>query len=142
MGPISPYTYDRLDTIEYVIEAIPPSGSGLQTAWIGSDGAGGFTNYLSLAEAQQSPFQYTFPIADIIEITRFIRTNTLNPLKPTATTPGIDCEIQHPLHHNRYPTICGCHAPLSVAQTNEQNYITLTNPPGLNRFFAVQPLWP
>ena len=28
------------------------------------------------------------------------------------------------------------------AQTNEQNYITLTNPPGLNRYFAIEPLWP
>ena len=145
MGPISPYTYDRLDTIEYVIEAIPPSGSGLQTAWIGSDGAGGFSNYLSLAEAQQSPFQYTFPIADIIEITRFIRTNTLIRLETDGNDtqdPIVNFSIRSTTNLLMPTHLWDDIDPQSVTRTNEQNYITLTNPPGSNRFFAVEPLWP
>lgn len=145
MGPIPAYTYDRLDTIEYVIEAVPPSGSSLATAWLGSDGQGGCTNYESLTTAQQYPFQYTFPIADPIEITRMTRTNNLVVLE----TDGND--VLDPIIHfgirSTTNLLLPTHlwddmVPQSIAQTNEQNYITLTNPPGLNRYFAIEPLWP
>lgn len=144
MGPVTPYTYDRLDTIEYVIEAIP-NNPAFTTAWLGSDGVGGSTNFASLAEAQEHPFRYTFPIADLIEITKFTRTNTLIRLE----TDGND--TQDPIYNFRIrsttnllvPThLWDAIVPQSTTRTNEQNYITLTNPPGSNRFFAIQPLWP
>lgn len=145
MGPIMAYTYDRLDTIEYVIEAIPPTGSGLQTAWLGSDGQGGSSNFISLGEAQASPFQYTFPIADVFEITRFTHSNNVLRLE----TDGNDTEDPIVTFAIRATTnivtplqLWDTLWPQSVTRTNEQNYITLTNPPGSNRFFAVQPLWP
>ena len=30
----------------------------------------------------------------------------------------------------------------SNSRTNEQNYLSLSNPPGFQRYYAVEPLWP
>lgn len=144
MGPVIPYTYDRLDTIEYVIEAIP-NNPAFTTAWLGSDGAGGCTAFASLVEAQQSPFHYTFPIADLIEITKITRTNTLLRLETDGNDtldPIVNFNIRSTTNVLVPTHLWDAIAPQSNARTNEQNYITLTNPPGPNRFFSVQPLWP
>ncbi|MDD2239659.1 MAG: lamin tail domain-containing protein [Kiritimatiellae bacterium] len=144
MGPVIPYTYDRLDTIEYVIEAIP-NNPAFTTAWLGSDGAGGGTAFASLVEAQQQPFQYTFPIADLIEITKITRTNTLLRLETDGNDtldPIVNFNIRSTTNVLVPTHLWDAIAPQFIARTNEQNYITLTNPPGPNRFFSVQPLWP
>ena len=141
---ITNYTYDRLDTIEYVIEAIPNSPS-LSTAWLGSDGDGSSTAYASLEEAQLYPFRYTFPIADPIEITGYgVSTNLIS-----LVTDGNDA-LDPIIHFNvRFTTNLLTpvadwvpYVPQAIARTNEQNYLTVTNPGGLKQFFAVQPLWP
>ena len=144
MGPITNYAYDRLDTIEYVIEAVP-NQSGLGTAWLGSDGAGSSTAYASLDEAKANPFQYTFPIADVIEIYKFTRTNNLILLETDGNDPQdpiasfnvrFTTNLALPIHQwDTLPIV-------SVTRTNELNYFSVTNPPITRRFLAVQPLWP
>lgn len=144
---ITNYTYDRLDTLEYVVEAIP-NKSGWTTAFLGSDGAGSSTNYATLAEAQEHPFEYTFPIADDIVITKF--TMALSNTVLRFETDGND--TLDPIDHFnvRYATnllaprdAWGTLVVQSIALTNEQNYITavrLTN--SVKYFYAIEPLWP
>jgi len=142
---IPAYAYDRLDTIEYVIEAIP-NDAGLSTAYLGRDGLGSSTPYETLEEAKLYPFQYTFPIADIFEITKFtIVSNTILRLETDGNDtldPIVNFNIRvtsnllistenwEPIHAQ------------SVSRTNEQNYLDFTNPPGIKNFFALEPLWP
>lgn len=143
---IPAYAYDRLDTLEYVIEAIPPGGSGLATAYLGRDGQGSSTAYTNLATAQLYPFQYTFPIADVFEITKFtIVSNTILRLE----TDGND--TQDPIQNFRVlfttnlltpPVLWNAMTPQSNSRTNEQNYLGLTNPPGIQNYFSIEPLWP
>jgi len=140
------YTYSRLDTIEYVIEA-NPNQAGLATVYLGRDTLGtSSTPYETLEAAQEFPFQYTFPIADIIEIIAYSRpTNTLSQL----VTDGNDTEDPINNFQIRYttnlliPTEDWGFLPIQAnARTNEQNYLDFTNPPGIKNFFAVEPLWP
>ena len=141
---IPAYAYKRLDTLEYVIEAIPNKVT-LSTAYLGTDGSGSSMVYDSLDQAKLHPFRYTFPIADPIEITRIAVSNAVVRL----VTDGND--TQDPIVTFRIrsttnlllPTSDWTTLPIqSMTRTNEQNYFTLTNPPGPRRFFAVQPLWP
>lgn len=146
MGPIASYTYDRLDTIEYVIEAIPPSGSSLGTAWLGSDGLGSSSAaYQSFEQATNYPFRYVFPIADVIEITKFVYSNTMLRLETYGNDP-LDPIVNFNVRSTTnllVPTADWTALPIqSLARTNEQNYFTLTNPVSLKRYFAVEPLWP
>lgn len=145
MGPINAYAYDRLDTIEYVIEAIPPAGSFQGTNWLGSDGLGSSAAYSSFEQATNYPFRYTFPIADVIEITKFTRTNALLRIETDGNDPldpifnfNVRVTTNLTMPTWQWDVI----VPQAAPRTNEQNYITLTNPPGSNRFFAIQPLWP
>lgn len=145
MGPVNAYVYDRLDTIEYVIEAIPSGSSSQGTAWLGSDGLGSSTPYATFAEATNFPFRYTFPIADVIEITKLTRTNTLLRIETDGNDPldpifnfNVRVTTNLVIPTWQWDVI----VPQAVSRTNEQNYITLTNPAGSNRFFAIQPLWP
>lgn len=144
MGPITNYTFDRLDTIEYVIEAVPNNPS-LATAWLGSDGLGSSTAYTNLATAKLYPFRYTFPIADPIEIIRYTVSNTVIRL----VTDGNDTQDPIENFNVRYttnllvpPSGWSTLPILSLTRTNEQNYFTVTNPAALKRFLAVEPLWP
>ena len=141
---IPAYAYQRLDILEYVIEAIPNKVT-LSTAYLGTDGSGSSMVYDSLDQAKLHPFRYTFPIADPIEITRIAVSNAVVRL----VTDGND--TQDPIVNFRVrsttnlllPTSDWTTLPIqSMTRTNEQNYFTLTNPPGPRRFFAVQPLWP
>jgi len=142
---IPPYTYDRLDTIEYVIEA-DPNDAGLATAYLGSDGLGSSTPYETLVEAQEYPFLYTFPIADPIEIIAFsVTTNATSQLVTVGNDtldPIVNFNIQVTtnllLPTPQWDTL----VPQSTTRTNEQNYFTFTNPAGRQNFFAVEPLWP
>ena len=145
MGPITNYTYDRLDVLEYVIEAIP-NDPLLATAWLGSDGNGSSTAYATLEEAKQYPFRYTFPIVDPIEITKFvIVSNTVlrfetdgNDTRDPIVTFSIRSTTNLLL-----PVAAWESLPVqSNSRTNEQNYLSLSNPPGFQRYFAVEPLWP
>ena len=145
MGPITNYTYKRLDVLEYVIEAIPNDPS-LATAWLGSDGNGSSTAYATLEEAQQYPFRYTFPIVDPIEITRFVVvSNTVLRFE----TDGND--TRDPIVTFSIRSTTNLLLPLAAwdslpvqsnSRTNEMNYLSLSNPPGFQRYFAVEPLWP
>ena len=145
MGFITNYTYDRLDTFEYVIEAIPPAGSGQGTAWLGSDGMGASTAYETFEQATNFPFRYTFPIADVIEITKFTREATVLRMETDGNDP-LDPIVNFYVRVTTNLTIPTWQwdviVPQAVSLTNEQNYLTLTNPVGTNRFFAIQPLWP
>ena len=145
MGPITNYTYDRLDVLEYVIEAIP-NDPGLSTAWLGSDGNGSSAAYETLEEAKQYPFRYTFPIVDPIEITRF--TIVFNAVLRFETDGN---DTRDPINTFRIRATTNLLLPLetwenlpveSNSRTNEQNYLSLSNPPGFQRYFAVEPLWP
>ena len=145
MVAIPAYSYHRLDTLEYVIEAIPPDGAGLDTAYLGSDGSGSSTAYETLAEAQQYPFRYTFPIADQIEITKFSLTNNQVYFETDGNDPQdpiVTFKVRSTTNLMTPTAAWGTIEPQSVARTNEQNYIIITNPAGMNRFFAIEPLWP
>lgn len=145
MGPITNYTYKRLDVLEYVIEAIPNDPS-LATAWLGSDGNGSSAAYETLEEAKLYPFRYTFPIVDPIEITRFtIVSNAVLRFE----TDGND--TRDPIVTFSIRSTTNLLLPLAAwdslpvqsnSRTNEQNYLSLSNPPGFQRYFAVEPLWP
>ncbi|HPC19384.1 MAG TPA: lamin tail domain-containing protein [Kiritimatiellia bacterium] len=67
---ISAHTYERLVTLEYVIEVIP-NKAGVLNVYLGSDSGGEniSTIYTNLTEAKSSPFTYRIPIADVITIT-------------------------------------------------------------------------
>ena len=144
MAAIAPYSYDRKDVMEYVIEAIPNNPS-LATAWLGSNGEGSSAAYESLEEAKLYPFRYTFPISDPIEITKITISNTLVRLETYGNDtldPIVNFNIRFATNLLiptwEWPFI----EPLFVSQTNEQNYFTFTNPPGGRNFFAIEPLWP
>ena len=145
LAPIPAYTYHRLDTLEYVIEVPPYSGSGYDTAYLGVDIDGVSAAYETLDEAKLYPFRYTFPIGDTIEITRMAYTPT-NMLFETDGNDTID-----PINNFRIRSTTSLTNPPANwdiipthtnARTNEQNYITIPRPAGPNRFFAVEPLWP
>jgi len=138
------YTYERLDTIEYVIEA-DPNDAGLATAFLGSDGIGSSTQFETLEQAQEFPFTYTFPIADSFIITSFTVDDTIlrletdgnDSLDPIVTfNIRVTTNLLLPTH------TWGTTDIQSVTRTNEQNYFTFTNPAGIKNFFAVEPLWP
>jgi len=138
------YTYNRLDTIEYVIEA-NPNEAGLATAYLGSDGLGSSTPYETLEEAQDYPFRYTFPIADPIIITAFAVSNTLLHLETDGNDtldPIVNFNIRVSTNLLLPTHTWGTVNIQSVSRTNEQNYFTFTNPAGIKNFFAVEPLWP
>ena len=141
---ITNYTYERLDTIEYVIEAVP-NKSGYATTFLGSDGSGSSIPYTNLVEAQQHPFEYTFPIADPIVITYFSLSNTTVHIE-TDGNDTLDPIVNFRVRSTTnllIPTYSWVtNAVQSMTRTNEQNYFTLTNPPGTRRFFAIQLLWP
>lgn len=144
MGPITNYTFDRLDTIEYVIEAVPNNPS-LATAWLGSDGLGSSTAYASLEQAQLYPFRYTFPIADPIEIIRYTVSNTVIRLVTDGNDtqdPIVNFNVRYTTNLLVPPSGWSTLPILSLTRTNEQNYFTVTNPAALKRFLAVEPLWP
>lgn len=67
---IPDHTYQRLQTLQYVIE-VNPNKSGVLKAYLGSDGGGSnvSTIYTNLAAAQASPFTYAIPIADVFYVT-------------------------------------------------------------------------
>ena len=66
--PISPYTYHRRDTMEYVIEA---SAAGYSDTFLGTEDGTTSVAYETLDEAKQHPFVHYFPVADVIVITNF-----------------------------------------------------------------------
>ena len=66
--PISPYTYHRRDTMEYVIEA---SAAGYSDTFLGTEDGTTSVAYETLDEAKQHPFTHYFPVADVIVITNF-----------------------------------------------------------------------
>lgn len=145
MVAIPSYTYQRHDTIEYVIEAIPPTNSGYATAYLGSDGAGSSRAYETLEEAKLYPFRYTFPIADQFLITSFVVSNAQILLQTVGNDP-LDPIVHFNIRSTTNQLIptgaWGIIEPQAVTRTNEQNYITFERPLEPNRFFAVQPLWP
>ena len=145
MAPIPAYTYHRLDTLEYVIEVPPYSGSGYDTAYLGVDIDGVSAAYETLEEAKLYPFRYTFPIGDTIEITRMAYTPT-NMLFETDGNDTIDPILRFQIRSTTSLTNPTADwdiiSTLTNARTNEQNYITIPRPAGPNRFFAVEPLWP
>lgn len=142
---IPTYAYDRLDILEYVIEAIPNNPS-LSTAYLGSDGSGSSTAYDSLEQAKLYPFRYTFPIADPIQITKMtIISNTVLRLETDGNDtldPIVNFRVRYTTNLVLPPMSWNTLIPQSITRTNEQNYFTLTNPAGIKNFFAVQPLWP
>ena len=144
---IPSYTFDRLDTIEYVIEAIPNNPS-LATAWLGSNDEGSSLAYASLAEAELHPFQYTFPIADPIEITKLTMslTNTVLRLETDGNDtldPIVNFKVRYTTNMLLPATSWSTVTVQSITRTNEQNYFNATRPTnGTKNFFAVQPLWP
>ena len=144
---IPSYTFDRLDTIEYVIEAIPNNPS-LATAWLGSDGDSSSAIYTSLAEAELYPFRYTFPIADPIAITKLTMslTNTVLRLETDGNDtldPIVNFNVRYSTNMLQPPSTWSTVAVQSITRTNEQNYFDATRPTnGTKNFFAVQPLWP
>ncbi len=72
-GRVLPHTYQRRDTLQYVLE-VTPNKSGVLTSYLGSDAGGNnlSTVYTNLAAAQASPFTYEVPIADVIIITNIL----------------------------------------------------------------------
>ena len=72
---ISERTYDRLQTMEYVIEVGPtgPIATNYANVWLGTDSTGATIAYDSFEAAAKSPFEHTFTIAQRIEITDFER---------------------------------------------------------------------
>ncbi|MDR0993780.1 MAG: lamin tail domain-containing protein [Verrucomicrobiota bacterium] len=141
---IPAYTYQRLDTLEYVIEAIP-NRTGLATAYLGSNGNGGSTAYRSLEEAQDHPFVHTFPIADPIEITRMTLSNSVVYVQTDgndALDPIIRFRIRSTTNLLMPTDEWEQILPQAISRTNEQNYMRFPQPPGNARHFAVEPLWP
>lgn len=94
VAQIQDHTYQRLETLEYVIE-VDPNRIGVEKVYLGSDGGGEnlSTIYTNLAAAQASPFTYHIPIADVIVITNLAVSAT----NVTLWTGGNDFE--DPLVH-------------------------------------------
>ena len=106
---------------------------------------GASTAYETFEQATNFPFRYTFPIADVIEITKFTREATVLRMETDGNVP-LDPIVNFYVRVTTNLTIPTWQwdviVPQAVSLTNEQNYLTLTNPVGTNRFFAIQPLWP
>jgi hypothetical protein len=148
-GMIPGRTYQRLDTIEYVIAA-DPNKSGILTAYLGSDAGGNniSTTYTNLPNAQAHPFTYRVPIADQIVVTNFaLQTNRIilqtignDPVTPVTrfqvlTTTNLLTD--RPLWTtNRFTN--------SAADAYGGNIFYVTNNPVVKPklFYRVDPLWP
>lgn len=142
------HTYERLQTIQYVVE-FRPNKPGVLNAYLGS-GPGSnniSTVYTNLAAAQTSPFTYTIPIADQIYVTNalFAATNV------TLWTEGNDPD--DPLENFYIRTGTNLQTPIALwgytnftGATNIYGQWTFnvrrtTNAAG-RLFYAIQPLWP
>ena len=132
--------------LEIVHDVAPNAQLYFATAWLGSDGNGSSAAYETLEEAQQYPFRYTFPIVDPIEITRFtIVSNAVLRFETDGNVtrdPIVTFSIRSTTNL-LLPLAAWDSLPVqSNSRTNEMNYLSLSNPPGFQRYFAVEPLWP
>jgi len=145
---ILPHTYQRLETIQYVIEVIP-NKSGVTNAFLGSgpNSNNVSTIYASLAAAQASPFSYVIPIADRIYITNVLvgATNT------TLWTDGNDSEDPLKNFYVRVSTnlLQPTHLWTITNHVAYSNYlgdwtfnIRKTTNAGPKLYYLIQPLWP
>ena len=86
--PIDAYTYKRLQTIEYVIEASAP---GYAPTYLGTGTDGSPCQaYETFLEAQAHPFEHYYPLADPIVITNFVIDAAANTI--TLETDGNDSQ--------------------------------------------------
>lgn len=152
-GIIPGRTYQRLDTIEYVIAA-DPNKSGVLTSYLGSDAGGNniSTIYTNLLNAQDNPFTYRVPIADQIVITNVtLQTNRVilqtigNDVPAPAGTPIVRFQVLSATNlltdrpqwtTNRFTN--------SAADAYGGNIFYITNNPVVKPklFYRVDPLWP
>ena len=87
-GRIPDHTYQRLQTIEYVID-VDPNTHGIDNVYLGSD-AGGLnasTIYTNFTDAEVHPFTYSIPIADLIGITNVLVGTTNVTLQTSGNDP-------------------------------------------------------
>lgn len=145
---IPDHTYDRLQTIQYVIE-VDPNKTGVDNSYLGS-GPGSnnvCTIYTNLAAAQASPFSYAIPIADRIYVTNLLvgTTNTTlwtdgnDPVDPLVNFyVRVSTNMLQPTH---LWTITN-----HVKTTNIYGQWTFnvrkTTNAGSRLFYLIQPLWP
>ncbi len=142
------HTYERLQTIQYVI-AVDPNKTGAENSYLGS-GPGSnnvSTIYTNLAAAQVSPFSYVIPIADRIWVTNLLvgATNT------TMWTDGNDPEDPLVNFYVRVSTNLLQPTHLwtvtnHVKSTNIYGQWTFnvrkTTNAGPKLYYLIQPLWP
>jgi hypothetical protein len=150
-GIIPGRTYQRLDTIEYVIAA-DPNKTGISIAYLGSDAGGNniSTIYTNLPNAQAHPFTYQVPIADQIVITNII----LQPNGITLKTIGNDIPEESPIVRFQVLTTTNLltdrplWTPVPFGNTPVDAYggnvFYVTNNPVVRPklFYRVDPLWP
>ena len=141
--PIPSYTYKRLQTIEYVIEATAP-GYATTYLGVGADGAP-CQAYETFLEAQANPFTHYYPLADPIVITNFVIDAAANTL--TLETDGNDSQDRltefkiRSTTDLRLPT--GDWDEITEFEHDgdlEWDTFTIDLPDGPARHFAVQPL--
>lgn len=145
-GTIAARTYDRHDTIQYVVK-VDPGTNAVQAVYLGSDGLNENFIYTNLTAAQASPFTYDVPIADRIIITNVLVAAT----NVTLWTEGND--PVEPLVNFYIRT--GTNLLTPVALWGYTNFTGATNIYGQwtfnvrkttngagKLFYAIQPLWP
>lgn len=145
---IPPHTYNRLQTLEYIIQ-VNANESGIETVYLGSDVGDGnlSTVYTNYDEAVDHPFTYLVPISDRIYITNFFNTATSwvfqtdgnDPVDPIVTfSIQTSTNLMTPTHmwnatnFSRSTNIYGqsmFHVPQNAADRP-------------NLFFRIDPQWP
>lgn len=140
---IPAYTYKRLQTIEYVIEATAP---GFATTYLGVGADDSPCQaYETFLEAQANPFTHYYPLADPIVITNFVIDAAANTL--TLETDGNDSQDRltefkiRSTTDLRLPT--GDWDEITDFEHDgdlEWDTFTIDLPDGPARHFAVQPL--
>lgn len=138
--PLSPYTYHRRDTMEYVIEA---SAAGYADTFLGTEDGTTSVAYETLEEAKLHPFTHYFPVADVIEITGFEFADDGSFLIHTTGNDPLDRLGEFNVLSTTnlaVPVDKWEHLDFSRDGFNEDDTFTITDPPEGAAHFAIQPV--